>query len=197
MPICCRNRRVTRALLNFIEAHMPRLAFHARAIPLRSCRSPTSEATATALLTEDLTGWQRGAIAAVCTDMHRPYLNAVATALPKAEVVFDKFHVLQHASAALDEVRRQEFFRARARSCARTAAGSGGCCCAAGRRSAARSARNSRRCLLRIVGCSKPIHLRQALPAERLEPSHQEIEDAWSRLVGPEPIELLPWVTSS
>ena len=32
--------------------------------------------------------------------------------LPKADVVFDKFHVLQHASAALDEVRRQEFFRA-------------------------------------------------------------------------------------
>ena len=26
--------------------------------------------------------------------------------------MFDKFHVLQHASAALDEVRRQEFFRA-------------------------------------------------------------------------------------
>jgi len=44
--------------------------------------------------------------------MHRPYLNAVGTVLPKAEVVFDKFHVLQHASAALDEVRRQEFFRA-------------------------------------------------------------------------------------
>lgn len=44
--------------------------------------------------------------------MHRPYLNAVARGLPDAEVVFDKFHVLQHASAALDEVRRQEFFRA-------------------------------------------------------------------------------------
>ena len=44
--------------------------------------------------------------------MHRPYLNAVAQALSHAEVVFDKFHVLQHASAALDEVRRQEFFRA-------------------------------------------------------------------------------------
>jgi hypothetical protein len=29
-----------------------------------------------------------------------------------AEIVFDKFHVLQHASAALDDVRRQEFFRA-------------------------------------------------------------------------------------
>ncbi len=32
--------------------------------------------------------------------------------LKLAEIVFDKFHVLQHASAALDEVRRQEFFRA-------------------------------------------------------------------------------------
>src|SRR5262249_17564140 len=44
--------------------------------------------------------------------MHQPYVNAVAAVLPKAEVVFDKFHVLQHASAAPDEVRRQEFFRA-------------------------------------------------------------------------------------
>ena len=44
--------------------------------------------------------------------MHRPYLNAVGTVLKLAEIVFDKFHVLQHASAALDEVRRQEFFRA-------------------------------------------------------------------------------------
>jgi transposase len=44
--------------------------------------------------------------------MLRPYLNAVGTVLSKGEIVFDKFHVLQHASAALDEVRRQEFFRA-------------------------------------------------------------------------------------
>lgn len=75
-------------------------------------RQDRSEATATALLTEDLTARQRAAITAVCTDMHRPYLNAAGTILPKTEVVFDKFHVLQHASAALDEVRRQEFFRA-------------------------------------------------------------------------------------
>jgi transposase len=75
-------------------------------------RQDRSEATATTLLTDDLTGRQRGAITAVCTDMHRPYLNAVGAVLPQAEIVFDKFHVLQHASAALDEVRRQEFFRA-------------------------------------------------------------------------------------
>ena len=39
-------------------------------------------------------------------------MNVVAEVLPNAETVFDKFHVLQHASAALDDVRRQEFFRA-------------------------------------------------------------------------------------
>jgi transposase len=82
---------------------------HGEVIGLRRDRS---EASATALLTEDLTGRQRGAVQAVCTDMWRPYLAAVATALPTAEIVFDKFHVLQHASDALDEVRRQEFFRA-------------------------------------------------------------------------------------
>jgi transposase len=73
---------------------------HGEVIGLRQDRS---EATATALLTEDLTARQRRVITAVCTDMHRPYLNAVGTGLPNAEVVFDKFHVLQHASAALDE----------------------------------------------------------------------------------------------
>jgi transposase len=82
---------------------------HGEVIGLRQDRS---EATATALLAEDLTGRQRAAITAVCTDMHRPYLNAVGAVQAKAEIVFDKFHVLQHASAALDEVRRQEFFRA-------------------------------------------------------------------------------------
>jgi transposase len=82
---------------------------HGEVIGLRQDRS---EASATALLSQDLTARQRAAITAVCTDMHRPYLNAVGTTLPEAEIVFDKFHVLQHASAALDEVRRQEFFRA-------------------------------------------------------------------------------------
>jgi transposase len=77
-----------------------------------SIRQDRSETTTTALLTEDLTARQRGAITAVCTDMWKPYLKAVRAVLPKAEIVFDKFHVLQHAADALDEVRRQEFFRA-------------------------------------------------------------------------------------
>ena len=71
-----------------------------------------SEDSLRALLHDRLDARQRAAVEAVCTDMHRPYLNVVAEVLTRAEVIFDKFHVLQHASAALDDVRRQEFFRA-------------------------------------------------------------------------------------
>jgi len=63
-------------------------------------------------LTDRMDARQRAAVEAVCSDMHRPYRNVVAEVLPLAEVVFDKFHVCQHASNALDDVRRQEFFRA-------------------------------------------------------------------------------------
>lgn len=71
-----------------------------------------TEASLRTLVTTCLDARQRAAVDAVCTDMHRPYLNVVQDILPHADVVFDKFHVLQHASAALDEMRRQEFFRA-------------------------------------------------------------------------------------
>jgi transposase len=71
-----------------------------------------TEASLAGLLTTCLDTRQRAAVDAVCTDMHRSYVNAVAHQLPQAEIVFDKFHVLQHASAALEDVRRQEFFRA-------------------------------------------------------------------------------------
>ena len=71
-----------------------------------------SEDSLRALLHDRLDARQRAAVEAVCMDMHRPYLNVVQEVLARAEAVFDKFHVLQHASAALDEVRRQEFFRA-------------------------------------------------------------------------------------
>ena len=69
---------------------------HGEVIGLRQDRT---EAAATAPLIEDLTARQRAAITAVCTDMHRPYLNAVHDVLPNAEIAFDKFHVFQHASA--------------------------------------------------------------------------------------------------
>jgi len=71
-----------------------------------------SEDSLRTLLTDRMDARQRAAVEAVCSDMHRPYRNVVAEMLPRAEVVFDKFHVCQHASDALDDVRRQEFFRA-------------------------------------------------------------------------------------
>jgi transposase len=79
------------------EAATSRLrVLHGEVMGLRQDRT---EDAARALLTADLTGRQRAAITAVCTDMHRPYLNAVGEVVKDAEVVFDKFHVLQHASA--------------------------------------------------------------------------------------------------
>lgn len=54
---------------------------------------------------------QRRAIAAVCVDMWRPYQLSLEEWAPQARLVYDKFHVLQRANAAIDEVRRAEFFR--------------------------------------------------------------------------------------
>jgi transposase len=82
---------------------------HGEVIGLQRDRSEDSLRT---LLKDQRDARQRAAVQAVCMDMHRPYLNVVTELLPRAEAVFDKFHVLQHASAALDEMRRQEFFRA-------------------------------------------------------------------------------------
>ncbi len=53
----------------------------------------------------------RQSIRAVCVDMWEPFLQSLRAHLPHARIVYDKFHVLRHASGALDEVRRAEFFR--------------------------------------------------------------------------------------
>lgn len=53
----------------------------------------------------------RQGIRAVCVDMWEPFLQSLRAHLPHARIVYDKFHVLRHANAALDEVRRAEFFR--------------------------------------------------------------------------------------
>ena len=43
--------------------------------------------------------------------MWRPFTNSIEQWAPNCRIVYDKFHVLQHANKALDEVRRAEFFR--------------------------------------------------------------------------------------
>ena len=54
---------------------------------------------------------QRGRIRAACLDMWEPYRLSLEDWAPGCRLVYDKFHVLQHANAAIDEVRRAEFFR--------------------------------------------------------------------------------------
>ena len=54
---------------------------------------------------------QRPGIEAACLDMWEPYRLSLEQWVPGCRVVYDKFHILQHANAAIDEVRRAEFFR--------------------------------------------------------------------------------------
>jgi transposase len=54
---------------------------------------------------------RRRAVRAVCVDMWKPFLQSLREHLPRAAIVFDKFHVMKHVNGAVDETRRQEFFR--------------------------------------------------------------------------------------
>jgi transposase len=58
-----------------------------------------------------LSSFQRGRIAAAGVDMCEPYTNSILKWVPECRIVSDKFHVMPHANAAVDEVRRAEFFR--------------------------------------------------------------------------------------
>jgi transposase len=60
---------------------------------------------------EELSAMQRGRIWAACVDMWEPYTASILQWAPQCRIVYDKFHVMQHANKAVDEVRRAEFFR--------------------------------------------------------------------------------------
>jgi len=54
---------------------------------------------------------QRRRIEAACVDMWEPFRLSMAEWVPGCRIVYDKFHIMQHANDAVDEVRRAEFFR--------------------------------------------------------------------------------------
>ena len=54
---------------------------------------------------------QRKRVEAACVDMWQPFTNSIVQWARNCRIVYDKFHVLQHANKAIDEVRRAEFFR--------------------------------------------------------------------------------------
>jgi len=58
-----------------------------------------------------LSAFQRGAIQAACVDMHEPYRVSLEQWAPKCRLIYDKFHVMQHAHEVVSEVRKAEFFR--------------------------------------------------------------------------------------
>ena len=60
---------------------------------------------------KQLSRFQRNAIRAACVDMWEPFRQSIEQWLPQCRIVYDKFHIMQHAGAAVDEVRRAEFFR--------------------------------------------------------------------------------------
>lgn len=72
--------------------------------------TPGRDAAAIAAAAQDLRahGGAPEAIDTVCMDMSRAYRAGVAKQMPQAAIAFDRFHVIQMANAALDEVRREE-----------------------------------------------------------------------------------------
>ena len=62
---------------------------------------------------EDLGDARCAALAVVTMDMSEAYITAVQQQLPTAQIVFDRFHVQQLVSKALDDTRRAEWRRLR------------------------------------------------------------------------------------
>jgi transposase len=60
---------------------------------------------------EELTARQRRGIEAACVDMWEPFRLSIEQWAPNCRIVYDKFHIMQRANEAVDEVRRAEFFR--------------------------------------------------------------------------------------
>jgi transposase len=53
-------------------------------------------------------GGEVARVSEVCQDMSEAYLAGTLKHLPQAEITFDRYHVRQHLSKAIDEIRRQE-----------------------------------------------------------------------------------------
>ena len=67
--------------------------------------------TLDAFFKQELSAFRRGRIEAACVDMWEPYTNSIREYCPNCKIVYDRFHIMQHANDAVDEVRRAEFFR--------------------------------------------------------------------------------------
>jgi transposase len=60
---------------------------------------------------KELSASQRRNLEAACVDMWEPFRLSIEESAPQCRIMYDKFHIMQHANDAVDEVRRAEFFR--------------------------------------------------------------------------------------
>jgi transposase len=58
-----------------------------------------------------LSGGQRKRVTAACVDMWAPFQSSLKEWVPDCVIVYDRFHIMQHANQAVDETRRAEFYR--------------------------------------------------------------------------------------
>jgi len=63
---------------------------------------------------DGMTDQQKEALEAVYMDMHKPYVQALAEAVPHVKIVFDLFHVVATYGRLVDKVRRGEYRKASA-----------------------------------------------------------------------------------
>lgn len=62
----------------------------------------------TALLDKTLTEAQQRKVRTVSVDMWKAFINTVKQAMPQADIVHDRFHLVKYLNDALDKVRRRE-----------------------------------------------------------------------------------------
>ena len=60
------------------------------------------------LIGKALDEWQREMVCGVAIDMSAPFIKAIRTHLPNADIVHDKFHISKHLNEAVDKTRRIE-----------------------------------------------------------------------------------------
>ena len=53
---------------------------------------------------QQLSAFQRSALRAACVDMWEPFRQSLGQWVPQCQIVYDKFHILQHAGKAVDHV---------------------------------------------------------------------------------------------
>jgi transposase len=80
---------------------------------------------------KQLSAFQRSAIRAACVDIWEPFRQSIEQWARNCRIVYDKFHIMQHAGSAVDEVRRAEFFR-KGGAARQIVKGNVGCCCRVG-----------------------------------------------------------------